>query len=150
MDLPEMSWSRATRLERSGSSPYQKIHSSLLECSDRVEFGSVTAGGADEDAGGIIGRCCCCCCWKPPPMAAACIGSMPKRLPPPGTGGGGGRGACTLRHTHNMSAARHLEKEDRTGSSRGSDDDAYEAFSVYSSLRHLMPHKSVCNMEMTR
>lgn len=132
-------------MERSGSSPYQKIHSSLLECSDRVEFGSVAAGGADDDAGGIMGRCCCCC-WKPPPMAAACIGSMPKRLPPPGTGGGGGRGACTLRHTHSMSAARHLENEDNTGSSSGSDDDAYEAFSVYSSLRHLMPHKSVWKM----
>jgi len=64
-------------------------------------------------------------------------------LAPPGIGGGGGRGACTLRHTHRMSAARHLEKDDSTGSSSGSDDDAYGTLSVYSSLRHLMPHKSV-------
>lgn len=140
LHLPEASRSCVTRPDRSGSSPYQKIHSSLLECSDRAAVGSGGggAGWGGNSWGGGGWR------WKPPPRAA-CIGSsaLRKALAEVGIAeAGGGRGACTRRHTHRMSAARHLENDAKTGSSRGSVE--YDV-SVHSNLRHLMPHRSVCN-----
>lgn len=51
--------------------------------------------------------------------------------------------APTRLHTHKISPAKHREKLDSTGSSIGSGENP----SPHTSLRHLMPHKSVCKQK---
>ncbi|KAG8288487.1 hypothetical protein J6590_016610 [Homalodisca vitripennis] len=110
---PVASSSWLTMPERSGSSPYQKIQSSLAAASD--------SGG----------------CWGPAGGCGSPSGSNMSRCP---------GWLLTRRHTHRMSPARHREKDESTGSSRGSRPSA----SPHTSLRHLIPHSSVCNMTWRR
>lgn len=115
---PDFCNSGATRLLRSGSSPYQKIHSSLA---------------AVNDSGG--------CVTAPLPPDTDMFRS--NRL---AEASGSCLGAATRRHTHRMSAARQRAYELRTGSSSGSP--LASGRSPRPSLRHLMPHRSVCRIGM--
>lgn len=105
--------SGATRSLRSGSSPYQKIHSSLA---------------AVNDSGG--------CVTAPLPPDTDIFRS--NRF---AEASGSCLGAATRRHTHRISAARHRAYELRTGSSSGSP--VASGRSPRPSLRHLMPQRSV-------
>lgn len=105
----------ATRPERSGSSPYQNIHNSLAACND--SGGCLIGGGGSP----ILSKM---------PLVPA---------PPPGSTGAGAD-VPTRRHTHRISAAKQRENDDSTGSSNGS---VKNAGSPCTSLRHLMPHRSV-------
>jgi len=109
-----------TRPERSGSSPYQKIQSSLAAVRE-------SGGGAGE-------------------------GAMPRsKMPAPGAevavaaaaGPEVAGVAATRRHTHRMSPAKHREKLDSTGSSRGVPPKP-PATSPHTSFLHLMPQRDVC------
>lgn len=106
--------SGATNSLRSGSSPYQKIQSSLAAWSD--------SGGCCNGGGG--------------PMS---------NIPPPEPGGA----LATRRQTHNISLAMQREYERKTGSSSGSPFVPPPSMppppSPHTSLRHFIPHKSVCN-----
>lgn len=113
--LPQARSSGETNPERSGSSPYQKIQSSLAAVSER-------GGGAGD---GAMFRS------KIPAPAAGPL------TPLDGV-------AATLRHTHRMSPARHREKLESTGSSRGVPPNP-PATSPHTSFFHLIPHRSVCN-----
>lgn len=97
-----------TRPDKSGSSPYQNIQSSLAADSDR-------GGGAGEGAIPMSNI-------APVPVAAGV--------------------AATRRHTQSMSLARHREKLDNTGSSRGVPTDP-PAISPHTNFRHFIPHRSV-------
>lgn len=87
--LPHAMSSGETRPERSGSSPYQKIQSSLAAVRER-------GGGAGEGAMFISNM--------PDPVAEAAAGPEVDGV------------AATRRHTHKMSPARHREKLESTGS----------------------------------
>lgn len=107
-----------TRPERSGSSPYQKIQSSLAAVRE-------SGGGAGE-------------------------GAMPRsKMPAPGAEEAAAAGpevagvAATRRHTHNISPAKHREKLDSTGSSRGVPPKP-PVTSPHTSFLHLIPQRDVC------
>lgn len=104
-----------TRPERSGSSPYQKIQSSLAAVRER-------GGGAGE---GAMPRS-----KMPAPVAEAVAGPEVAGV------------AATRRHTQRMSPARHREKLDNTGSSRGVPPKS-PATSPHTSFFHLIPQRSV-------
>lgn len=109
-----------TRPERSGSSPYQKIQSSLAAVRE-------SGGGAGE-------------------------GAMPRsKMPAPGAeaaalaaaaGPAVAGVAATRRHTHRMSPAKHREKLDNTGSSRGVPPNP-PATSPHTSFLHFIPQRDV-------
>lgn len=118
---PQVMSSGDTRPERSGSSPYQKIQSSLAAVRE-------SGGGAGE-------------------------GAMPRsKMPAPGAEAAAVAAAAgpevagvaaTRRHTHRMSPAKHREKLDSTGSSRGVPPKP-PATSPHTSFLHLMPQRDVC------
>lgn len=114
--LPHAMSSGETRPERSGSSPYQKIQSSLAAVRER-------GGGAGEGAMFISNM--------PDPVAEAAAGPEVDGV------------AATRRHTHKMSPARHREKLESTGSSRGVPPKP-PATSPHTSFLHLIPQRSVC------
>jgi len=107
-----------TKPERSGSSPYQKIHSSLAAVRE-------SGGGAGE---GAIPRS-----KIPAPGADALAAAEPELA---GV-------AATRRQTQRMSPAKHREKLDSTGSSKGVPPKP-PATSPHTSFRHLMPQREVC------
>lgn len=117
---PQAMSSGDTRPERSGSSPYQKIQSSLAALRE-------SGGGAGE---GAMPRS-----KMPAPgaeaAAAAAAGPLEAGVP------------ATRRHTHKMSPARHREKLDSTGSSRGVPPNP-PATSPQTSFLHLIPQRDVC------
>lgn len=89
--LPDDSNSGETSSDKSGSSPYQKIHNSLA-------------------AARLSGGCCTLC---EADVTVGCNDVSESNKPPPAPlladGGGGGGGVATRRQTHKMSLARQRE-----------------------------------------
>lgn len=121
--LPQAMSSGDTKPDRSGSSPYQKIQSSLAAVTE-------SGGGAGE---GAIPRSKMLL-----PGAEALVAA---------TGPEEAGVAATRRHTHRMSPARHREKLDSTGSSRGVPPNPPDT-SPHTSFLHLIPQRSVCRIKI--
>lgn len=111
---PQAISSGDTRPDKSGSSPYQKIQSSLAAVNDN-------GGGAGD---GAIPK-----------------SKIPPAPPPPLVTLFDGV-AATRRQTHNISPARHREKLDSTGSSSGVPPNP-PTISPQTSFRHFIPQRSV-------
>ena len=123
-NLPQAMSSGDTRPLRSGSSPYQNIHSSFAACNE-------SGGGAGDGAIAFMSKMLF-------EAAAAAAAAWPCDW---------AWEALTRRQTQRMSPARQREKLASTGSSRRVPPKP-PATSPHTSFRHFIPHRSVWKIKL--